>query len=81
MGLTQILRPHRGRQSINIVIGLSDHIIHIREGFHTDHGAKDFLLDHLHGGVGVDQHGRFHKIAFAPQPLAACHGFSPLGES
>ena len=81
MGLADIAGPHRRRQAVDGVVRRLEHLAQVCKRHCAYNRPEDFLLHDLHLLRGVDQHGRFHKVALVAQLVPADHRLGALGEA
>src|SRR5262249_10638350 len=81
MSLLDVAGPNGRRKSILCVVGLGDQIIDIAKWHLWNHGSETFLAHVFHLFVGIEEHGRFHEVAFVSLAAPTGNGFGALRES
>src|SRR6476469_4484335 len=81
MGLADIAGPDCRRQTIDRLVRRREYLLQVSKWHGADNRPKDFLLRDLHLLRGVDQHGRFDKVASVAQLMPADHCLGAFGET
>lgn len=77
-GPADVLTAHNRSESVDGVVGLSDHVVFIRELDDDDDGAEDLFLHNSHVRGGVGEYGGLDEVAVAAVLFAAVVHRCPL---